>query len=60
MHKEEIIELTYDRAMHFLGNIARSDIIKASKKEYDLKYAHLKLEEVIDNYEISQELLESL
>lgn len=60
MYKEELIELTYDKAMHFLGNITKSDIIKADRQEYGLKYAQHNLEEVIDNYEISQSLLESL
>lgn len=27
IHKEEIIELTYDKAMHFLGGLAKSEIL---------------------------------
>jgi VanZ family protein len=32
VHREELIELTYDKAMHFLGNIARSDILKCGRQ----------------------------
>jgi hypothetical protein len=32
--KEELLELTYDRALHALGEIAKSKFLLASNKEY--------------------------
>jgi hypothetical protein len=40
IYREDLIELTYDKAMHFLGNIARCDIIKCNKKEYFAQFAN--------------------
>ena len=60
IYKDQIIELTYDKAMHFLGAIAKSDLIRFNKQEYQARYGSRHLEELVEQYQISQELLESL
>lgn len=46
--------------MHFLGFISKSDFIKANKEEYFKQYGDNHLEKLVEQYQISQDLLESL
>ncbi len=55
--KDQIIELTYDKAMHFLGAIAKSDLVRFNKQEYMAKYGEQHLKQLVEQYQISQELL---
>ena len=55
------MELTYDRALHALGEIAKSRFLLASNKEYKEEFKHV--ENVISGmcrFEITQGLLDSL
>lgn len=60
LYKEELMELTYDKALHFLGEMGRNEMFLSSRKDYLANYPDNKVEEGMDQYAISQELLLNL
>lgn len=50
-----MIELTYDRALHSLGEIARSRFLLASNKEYKEEFKHVEnVEAGMNRFEVTQ------
>ena len=60
LYKEELMELTYDRALHFLGEMGRSQMFLSSRQDYLKNYSENKVEEGMEQYSISEELLLAL
>lgn len=54
MFKEELIELTYDKALHFLGEMGRSEMFLTGPDEFKTKFPDNKIEESMDQYPITE------
>jgi hypothetical protein len=56
--QEDLVELTYDRALHFLGELGRSEMFLADEEKFRSKYAAIEDPKVgIERYPVSEELL---
>ena len=60
IYKEEIIELTYDKALHFLGEMGRSKMFLASWEQYKKEFSHHDVILGMEQYPITEEMLDSL
>ena len=58
--KQELIELTYDKALHFLGEMGRSKMFLADKKKYMQQYPGNEVVEGLEQYPITQQMLQNL
>ena len=59
LYKEDLVELTYDKALHFLGELGRSELFLADEKMFKERFEP-KMEDPrkgIDRYQVSQDLL---
>lgn len=57
--QEDLVELTYDKALHFLGELGRSDMFLSNEEKFKSKYGAT-IEDPklgIERYQVSQELL---
>lgn len=57
--QEDLVELTYDKALHFLGELGRSDMFLSNEEKFKAKYGAT-IEDPklgIERYQVSQELL---
>lgn len=57
--QEDLVELTYDKALHFLGELGRSELFLADEKMFKERFEP-KMEDPrkgIDRYQVSQDLL---
>jgi hypothetical protein len=60
LYKEDLIELTYDKALHFLGEMGKSKMFLSSCEDYQNEYPNNDVIEGMDQYPITEEMLETL